>query len=461
MRTAVLALGVACGAWLAVSPAPAQEAPAPAPSKPLSKAELNRFADALGIWLLYGDDEKLAESDKRAKKLDDLKKYEHRNWKGARQAFNGWLPNGVRPQKRKVTTELTYRYDATKTPWNKIMFGEASGYRPGRPTPLCIALHGGGRGQGDPGQAYGMYGAPFKAKGCFLVAPLVPGEKLTFAHPHSERFVRNFIHELQREYSIDFDRIYVVGHSEGGVGAWAFGARMPDYIAAAVAGAGNPPGVLDYEYLYNTPMWIHHSTTDKQVIPDWDKAAEEAVKKIQPPLREFHFVWYEATDGRGHGYPAWVPEKYEPWVLEQTRDMYPKRVVTCCPIARARDVHGFVDYPGDETEWDNFWVGIRGLSGGQGKVIAELKGPNHIGATSTGVAKVVFYVSDEFLDLDKPIRVVLNGVEAWNKPVPRSAEYLCRHIARHDDRGRFFSGEIEVAGDGTGASSSGSDDDDD
>ena len=42
---------------------------------------------------------------------------------------------------------------------------------------------------------------------------------------------------------------------------------MPDFWAGSVSGAGNPPGIIDYSYLYNTPIWVHHSTTDIQVVP--------------------------------------------------------------------------------------------------------------------------------------------------------------------------------------------------
>ena len=445
MRGPALAL-----AWVALlgagAPARPQDAPkpaAPVKSKPLSKSQQKSFADDLGWWLRMGDEPKLADSDKRVKRLADLKKLEGFNWKGVRKAWNGWITGGPPSRERKTRTELTYKYNAAETEVNEIYFGEPSGYRPGVPTPLCLSLHGGGRGQGNGSQAFGSYGAPFRSKGCLLFAPTVPGAKLIFANPLAEKFIRNFIHELQWDYSIDFDRCYAVGHSEGGVGAWGMAARMPDFWAACVAGAGNPPGILDYEYLYNTSLWVHHGSNDIQVPPTWDQDAEKACQAISPPLRDVHFTWYVATDGRGHGYPAWVPEKYEPWALERKRDMYPERVVCCCPIARAKDIHGIIDYDGSETAWDTFWVGIRGLSGGQGKVIATRK-ENRIEVTSTGVTNVVIYVSDEFLDLDKPVVVVVNGQERHNAIVPRSAEFLCTHIARTDDRGRFFSGEIVI-----------------
>jgi pimeloyl-ACP methyl ester carboxylesterase len=460
-------LGLAAAAVMAFAfvgvRAPAQDVPA-APSKPLSKTEMKKFADALGWWLLFGDEPATREGDKRSKKLADLQKFEDRNWKGTRAKWNGWISGRI-PFKRKGQTELAWQYTKEQYPKNHIVWADAKGYRPGRPTPLVCALHGGGRGVGNGGQAMGGYGQPFAGKGCFVFAPTVPGPEYVFAHPMSEKFCRHFIHEISREVSIDFDRIYVVGHSLGGVGAWAFGARMPDFWAATVSGAGNPPGIVndDYAYLYNTPLFIHHGSTDIQVPPSWNQEAEKHIKALDPPLRNCQFHWYVATDGRGHGYPADIPQKYEPWVMEQVRDMYPERVVAMCPIARSKDDHGYVDYPGDEKSIDTFWLGIRNRTAGVAKAVATLVGPNHIEATTSGVGQLVIYVSDEYLDLDKPVKVIVNGAQKHNAVVARSAEFLAKHIERTDDRGRFFSGEIVVPGDGGGGatSSGGGWDDDD
>lgn len=444
-RGVALGLALAAAALAGAPPAIPQDTPKPAPpakSKPLSKAQQRDFAKDLGFWLLMGDEPKLADSERRAKHLADLKKLEGASWKGVRKTWNGWIP-GTIPFDRKGRCELTYRYDPAVFTKNEIYFAEAAGYQPGRPTPLVVALHGGGRGVGGGSQAMG-YGQPFAGKGCFVIAPTVPGNYV-FAQPPSERFVRYFIHELAREVSLDFDRCYCVGHSLGGVGAWAFAARMPDYWAATVSGAGNPPGIVDddFEYLFNTPLWVHHGVNDIQVKPDLNKKAEAAIALIKPPLRDVTFHWYTATDGRGHVYGPEIPKQYEPWVMEHVRDMYPKRVVAMCPIARGKDEQGNVDYDGSETEVDVFWIGIRGCSG-TAKVVAELKGPDRIEVTARGATNVVIYVSDEFLDLDKPVVVVVNGQEKHNAVVPRSAEFLCKHIERTDDRGRFFSNEIVI-----------------
>ena len=75
------------------------------------------------------------------------------------------------------------------------------------------------------------------------------------------RQVINIIESLQSEFSIDSKRIYVVGQSIGGFGAWNLITKRPDYFAAAiiVSGGGDPTLAADAR---NTPVWAFQGATD-------------------------------------------------------------------------------------------------------------------------------------------------------------------------------------------------------
>ena len=409
----------------------------------LSNGKAKEFAENLGLWLLYGEDPKLATSKKRDARLEAMRKLEGSSWKGVRAAFDGWSTHPKGPPKHSGDGKLEYRFDPAVFTKNVFCLGVPPRYVPGQPMPIVLALHGGGRGIGNGEQAFSGYGAAFVPKGCFCIAPTVPGN-YTWAMPTSEKFIRYILHQMVRDYSIDFDRIYCVGHSMGGVGAWCMGVRMPDYFAGSVAGAGNDPGCLDFEVLYNTPMFIHHGSNDIQVTPDMDKAAEAAIQAMRPPLRDVTFHWYVATDPRGHSYPADIPTQYEPWLLSKRRDMYPKRVVCTCPIAQNQDDRWGVIFDGAETSQAVFWLGIENRTKGKAKAVAELTKPNTIEVTTTNAPRIAIYVSDEFLDLDQPVVVIVNGNKLHDAKVARSAEFLARHIEESDDHGRFFANKITM-----------------
>ena len=74
--------------------------------------------------------------------------------------------------------------------------------------------------------------------------------------------------ELAKEFPIDKDRVYVVGHSMGGFGTWTTLAMQPDRFAAAITSAGWPGPWLDAKAFKDMPIWSFQGAKDKpeQVI---------------------------------------------------------------------------------------------------------------------------------------------------------------------------------------------------
>lgn len=70
------------------------------------------------------------------------------------------------------------------------------------------------------------------------------------------------IQKTIQENHIDTDRVYIVGLSMGGFGAWEFTARKPNLFAAAIpmAGYSDPEQV---EKIKHIPYWIFHGNIDK------------------------------------------------------------------------------------------------------------------------------------------------------------------------------------------------------
>jgi poly(3-hydroxybutyrate) depolymerase len=85
----------------------------------------------------------------------------------------------------------------------------------------------------------GWYGAPFFPKGARTTPPNL-GEL-------SEKDVMNVLDIVRKEYNIDSDRIYLMGHSMGGGGTWHLGIKHPDLWAAlapiAPATTASPEGL--------------------------------------------------------------------------------------------------------------------------------------------------------------------------------------------------------------------------
>jgi hypothetical protein len=401
--------------------------------KPLTDPQLKAFYDkACQYWgLKYRG----APQEKLDALLEEAKEYEAFSWKELRSEFLKPF-RGPRLKKRKGQHQLCYPPAGLEDSYYIVQ-----GDRGKRSTrPLVVCLHGGSRGVGDPNQIMGLLGNTYLGRKCIVAGPKVPANAV-FAEPISARLVREMIWEIGMEYAVDFDRIYCTGHSLGGVGAWYMAGVMPDLFAAASPAAGNPPAIVDYEYLYNTPLYVVHGGTDIQVTPDADREAAAIIKNLpEANKRKGWFVYREiiTKDGRGHALPNDVVRDMAAFMLKFKRNYVPDRVICVCPLTRARGME-------IEPAGRCFWLAIEGSNWGS-KADGRLEKDNTIRITFSGAGRLIVYLSDDMVDLNKPVKIWVNGTLKVDRVIPRSARFLLEHIEQTRDRGRTFANQVIVAG---------------
>ena len=71
--------------------------------------------------------------------------------------------------------------------------------------------------------------------------------------------------ELSKQYKIDADRVYVLGHSLGGMGTFTAVYQHPKRFAAAIPSAGIFFPWMDASRIQDVPLWIFHGKPDKVV----------------------------------------------------------------------------------------------------------------------------------------------------------------------------------------------------
>jgi len=155
---------------------------------------------------------------------------------------------------------------------------EGAPYPPGLKFPLVLILHG------TPGNTYaGKFLITQKMQldfPAFIVAPVLQ-TGWTWANPlqiegHPEISVKPHLVEalpgavqlvasLAQQYPVDTSRIYVIGCSEGGTGAYGAVRDYADVFAAAVPISG-VWGLRDAPKMTQTPMWAFHGALDS-VLP--------------------------------------------------------------------------------------------------------------------------------------------------------------------------------------------------
>jgi len=157
-----------------------------------------------------------------------------------------------------------------------------------------IALHGLGATEDSFFDSYGQEFPRLAEKhGYIVAAPLgyrvdggygrslfgpSPDPALNRKIEYSEKDVLSVLALMRKNYAIDESRIYLTGHSMGGIGTWYLGARHPEIWAALApfAGFGDPSTVARMK---DIPEIVVHGDADPTVAVAGSRAMVAELKK--------------------------------------------------------------------------------------------------------------------------------------------------------------------------------------
>jgi dipeptidyl aminopeptidase/acylaminoacyl peptidase len=165
--------------------------------------------------------------------------------------------------------------DGTLQPY-RLLIPES--YKAGKPAPLVVALHGMG---GDEDSMFEFYGGQLKREaerlGFVVVCPK-GRDTASMYRGSAEQDVMDVIAETRRDYAIDSDRIYLMGHSMGGYGTWSVAMAHPDIFAALgpISGGGDTSGIVK---IARIPEYVVHGDDDRTVAVTQSRTMVEAGKK--------------------------------------------------------------------------------------------------------------------------------------------------------------------------------------
>lgn len=208
-------------------------------------------------------------------------------------------------------------------------------YDPARKYPLVLFLHGAGERGTDTDRlfvhksCFGWATPESQAKNpCFVVAPQcpendqwtrvenwsVPVYRQPDAPTEALRLVMELVPALQKEFSLDPNRLYATGLSMGGYGTWELLSRRPGLFAAAVPICG---GVDETKaaVLARTPVWIFHGAKDGVVLPVHSRRIAAELRKAGGVVR------YTEYPEAGHNSwdPAYAEKELPDWLFAQVK----------------------------------------------------------------------------------------------------------------------------------------------
>ncbi|PWD98962.1 sulfatase-like hydrolase/transferase [Marinilabilia rubra] len=176
-------------------------------------------------------------------------------------------------------------------------------YEEGEKLPLVIFLHGAGRrGSDNVSQIKDMTGPmAFVDPGVqqknpsFVLAPQCPRNEKWRGSTYSGKrrpgtledvkpssaylMLMELVQNIQDQYGIDSDRIFLTGQSMGGAGTWFVALSNPEKFAAIapICGWSFPAEV---SAIADVPVWAFHGEDDKTVLPRGSREMVKALKEV-------------------------------------------------------------------------------------------------------------------------------------------------------------------------------------
>lgn len=281
----------------------------------------------------------------------------------------------------------------------------------GSPYPLIVWLHGYQR-RNSPYQCQ----VPPEIEGAIVVSPSARG---SYDYKYlSEVEVLNTIEDIKKHYSIDPDRIYLMGHSMGGTGAWSLAVHYPHLFSAVSPSSGNTDHRI-WEERWEAPLERTPRSSLRAFLEDADSSVTyapnlrnipvlclhgtkddivdvEHSRRMVRALTEFSsMVAYEELP-RGHRLSE--IERKGRWLLRHRRRRYPAQVSLKCSRLRYSRA---------------YWLGIDAFENPLEFAYAEAE-------LSEGTIFLTFRNVSAFTlhELDKLVkgemRVVVNGRTVWS-----------------------------------------------
>ena len=316
-------------------------------------------------------------------------------------------------------------------------------YSPEQSYALILCLHG----AGFTGEAYLDRWTSRLGEKYILACPSVTmGSWWT---RFGEELVLQVLHDVQMQYHVDPDRIFLTGMSNGGIGAWIIGMHHADRFAGIAPMASGVDDVLFpfVENLAHTSMYVIHGVED-QIMPV--QLSRDLVKEMERRGILFHYqehAWTHPHAG-GHFFPKQALPDLIAWFDEQKRETLPRRISL---VRDATHLTPFYWVRIDMTEQiaafsenlidsrDEFITG-----GVYAKLHAEIMSPNKIVVNTNRIRRYTVFLNQDLVDFSKPIIVETNGNISFEGMVEPRIETLLEEVRHRSDTHIFFPAKLTI-----------------
>lgn len=320
------------------------------------------------------------------------------------------------------------RFEKYLSPYTVKTVGE----RPANGWALFIAMHGGGSGPKEVNDSQWQvmqryYRDHPEAGGYIYLALRAPNDTWNgFYDVYVYPLIANLVHQFLLFGDVNPDKVFIMGYSHGGYGAFAIGPKEPDLFAAIHASAGAPTdGETTGRTLRNTVFTCMVGELDTAYGRiSRDRKFQETIEQLRGDRTDIYPVTVKVILGNGH---TGLPDR------DKIKEMYPA-VRNTVP----RELTWLMT---DKVIKDFFWLHTD--APGKKKEIDATCRDNHLTVATTNVAAASVLLDSRLVDFMKPVTLELDGQTTTQKLQP-SLRTLCETLQRRGDPELAFTVEITL-----------------
>ncbi len=306
------------------------------------------------------------------------------------------------------------------------------GRKPAAGWPLFIAMHGGGNTPKEVNDSQwrimqNYYRDQTSVGGYLYVALRAPNDTWNgFYDDYVYPLVANLIREFTIFGGVDPNKVFIMGYSHGGYGAFAIGPKMPDHFAAIHCSAGAPTdGETSAETLRNTVFTYMIGENDHAYGRlERCRAFDESITKLRGDRADIYPVKMEFRAGFGHG---GLPDR------DKIKEMYPA-VRNPAPRELSWEMT-------DGVIHDFYWLHVANPAKKQ-EIIVTCR-DNRITVQTKEVKAAAALVDARLVDFKRPLRLEVNGKSSTVKIQP-SLRTLAQTMLERGDPDLAFTAKINL-----------------
>lgn len=334
----------------------------------------------------------------------------------------------------------------------------AKGKKPAAGWPMFICLHGGGQHKVETAHGWDVNTREWQAQmsltarvyqpdGLYFIPRMADDRLGRWWHKHNIDIFTRMIRNAVLFNEVDPNKIYIMGISQGGYGSCHLAPFMADLFAGAGPMAGGMMTVT--ENLRNLPF--RSDIGEKDTMYDRIKLAKELhaaidAHKANDPKGYKNLLAIQA--GRGHG----IDYSQSPsWLAKHTRTPHPDKIVWRCHEKAGIYRENF------------YWIGLTetpekgefdiNAAADQEKNLVTITAEEVIPAKEKGAkptrkpltsSQIIVNLSDDLVDLDQEVTIMLNGKQAFKGKLKRSRNTMLQNLVKRGDPNYTFPAQVII-----------------